>query len=454
MQEILLGLKTAYQLGQSKSYAIRKQRLKLLRTAILNHETEIYEALYKDLKKNKEEAYVTEIGMVVNEINYALKNLEYWMEPESVGTNLLNLPSSSKIYKEPLGVVLIIGPWNYPFQLCMNPLVGAIAAGNHIVLKPSEFASHTAAVMEKIIYSIFANDYIYVLQGDGATVINNALDNFRFDHIFYTGSTHVGKLIYKKAAEQLTAVTLELGGKSPTVVDETANLEVACKRIASVKFSNCGQMCVAPDYVLVHEAVKEKFIAVLKKTILNFYGEKPEENYNYGKIINETRFNRLIQLLGDSEIIFGGDSNKDLLYIAPTLVVPQSLEALNMQEEIFGPILPILTYKTKEEALSIIAKQPDPLSFYIYSNNAKAIDWWLNNVSFGGGAVNNSAWHLTNHHLPFGGIRNSGIGAYHGLSSFNTFTHRKAVLKTPTWFDPKIRYPNLSGKLKWFKKII
>jgi aldehyde dehydrogenase (NAD+) len=353
-----------------------------------------------------------------------------------------------------LGVVLIIGPWNYPFQLCMNPLVGAIAAGNHIVLKPSEFASHTAAVMEKIIYSIFAKDYIYVLQGDGATVINNALDNFRFDHIFYTGSTHVGKLIYKKAAEQLTAVTLELGGKSPTVVDETANLEVACKRIASVKFSNCGQMCVAPDYVLVHEAVKEKFIAVLKKTILNFYGEKPEENYNYGKIINETRFNRLIQLLGDSEIIFGGDSNKDLLYIAPTLVVPQSLEALNMQEEIFGPILPILTYKTKEEALSIIAKQPDPLSFYIYSNNAKAIDWWLNNVSFGGGAVNNSAWHLTNHHLPFGGIRNSGIGAYHGLSSFNTFTHRKAVLKTPTWFDPKIRYPNLSGKLKWFKKII
>ncbi|MBP6430580.1 MAG: aldehyde dehydrogenase family protein, partial [Ferruginibacter sp.] len=353
-----------------------------------------------------------------------------------------------------LGVVLIIGPWNYPFQLLINPLIGAIAAGNCVVLKASEFAPATAAVMKKIIESTFDKNYILFTEGDGATVVPAMLNNFTFDHIFYTGSTAVGKLIYKMAAENLTPVTLELGGKSPCVVEEDANIKVAARRIAVTKFSNCGQMCVAPDYVLVHERKKDELVTALKKAIIDFFSEDASTHYNYGKIINEKQFDRLTNYLQQGEVLIGGKTNKENLFIEPTIVDNISLEGSIMKDEIFGPILPILTYKTKEDALAIIEKNKNPLAFYVFTSSNKNEKFWMDNVAFGGGCVNNASWHLTNHNLPFGGRGFSGTGNYHGKSSFDTFSHKKAVMKTPTWFDPSIKYPPFKGKLKLFKWVI
>src|SRR5258705_4101227 len=274
----LTALRHYFENGDTKDYSFRKAQLKKLKTSILDHEQDLYDALYADLKKSPEETWVTETGMVIAELNTALKNLRNWMAPERVSTNLLNLPSSSKVLKEPLGVVLIIGPWNYPFQLLINPLIGAIAAGNCVVLKPSEFASATDAVMKKIIEDVFSPEYVLYVQGDGATVVPEMMNNFAFDHVFYTGSTIVGKIIYKMAAEKLVPVTLELGGKSPCIVESDANIKVAARRIAMTKFSNAGQMCVAPDYVLVHESIKEKFIETLKETVLKFFSDDPSTN--------------------------------------------------------------------------------------------------------------------------------------------------------------------------------
>ncbi|MBL0145194.1 MAG: aldehyde dehydrogenase [Chitinophagaceae bacterium] len=448
------NLKTYFKTSVTKPYKFRIEQLKKLRQSILNHEEDLYNALNTDLKKSKEETWVTETGMVLSELNAAIKHLKYWMEPERVGTNLLNLPSSSKIIPEPLGVVLIIGPWNYPFQLLINPLIGAIAAGNCVVLKPSEFAPATAAVMKKIIEENFVADYILFVEGDGATVVPAMLNNFTFDHIFYTGSTVVGKLIYKMAAENLTPVTLELGGKSPCVVEEDANIKIAAKRIAITKYSNCGQMCVAPDYVLVHESKKDELVAALKKSIVSFFSEDAANNYNYGKIINTKQFDRIVGYLQQGTILHGGKTNRDLLFIEPTMVDNISLEDSIMKDEIFGPILPILSYKTKEEALAIIEKNKNPLAFYVFTSSNKNENFWVDNIAFGGGCVNNASWHLTNHNLPFGGRGFSGMGSYHGKSSFDTFTHKKAVMKTPTWFDPSIKYPPFKGKLKLFKWVI
>ena len=376
------------------------------------------------------------------------------MQPEHVETNLLNLPSTSKVIKEPLGVVLIIGPWNYPFQLLINPLVGAIAAGNCVVLKPSEFASATDAVMKKIIEDVFLPEYILYVQGDGATVVPQMMNNFSFDHIFYTGSTTVGKIIYKMAAEKLVPVTLELGGKSPCIVESDANINVAARRIAMTKFSNAGQMCVAPDYVIVHESIKEKFIVRIKEAVQKFFSNKPEESYNYGKIINEKQFDRIAGYLSNSKIIFGGRMDKKNLFIEPTLLDEVKVNDPVMRDEIFGPVLPVLSFKTKDDALKIIEQHPNPLAFYVFTSSKAKEDDWLGSVAFGGGCVNNASWHLTNHHLPFGGRGFSGTGNYHGKYSFDTFSHKKAVMKTPTWFDPAIKYPPFKGKLKLFKWVI
>jgi aldehyde dehydrogenase (NAD+) len=440
--------------GITKTYAFRKEQLKKLKTSILNHEQDLYDALYADLKKSPEETWVTETGLVISELNAAIKDLHLWMQPEKVDTNLLNLPSTSKVLKEPLGVVLIIGPWNYPFQLLINPLIGAIAAGNCVVLKPSEFAPATNAVMKKIIGDVFPPEYILYVQGDGATVIPGMMNNFTFDHVFYTGSTVVGKIIYKMAAEKLVPVTLELGGKSPCVVESDANIKVAARRIAMTKFSNAGQMCVAPDYVLVHESIKEKFIEEIKQTVQKFFTDKPERSYNYGKIINQKQFDRIAGYLSNSKIIFGGRMDKQNLFIEPTLLDEVKLDDPVMKEEIFGPVLPVLPFKTKQEALKIIEQHRNPLAFYIFTSSKTKEEDWLNSVAFGGGCVNNASWHLTNHHLPFGGRGFSGTGNYHGKYSFDTFSHKKAVMKTPTWFDPSIKYPPFKGKLKLFKWVI
>lgn len=443
-----------FQSGATQSYAFRKQQLINLKNEVEKHEEAIYEALYADLHKSKEECWVTENGFFLTELKDALANLKNWMEPEAVPTNLLNLPSSSKVVREPLGVVLIIGPWNYPFQLLFTPLMGAIAAGNCVVLKPSEFAPATALVMQKIIAACFPPEQVMYVAGDGATVIPEMMNHFNFDHVFYTGSTSVGKIIYKMAAEKLIPVTLELGGKSPCVVEADANISVAAKRIAMPKYSNAGQMCVAPDYVLVHESKKEELIAALKKAIPQFYGADAANEDGYGRIINAKQFDRIISYLGDGTIVYGGKHNRDQLFIEPTILVDINLNSAIMKEEIFGPLLPILTFNTMEEAKAIIAQNPNPLAFYVFTSSSIQEKAWINAIPAGGTCVNTASLHLTNPNLPFGGRGFSGTGSYHGKYSFDTFSHKKAVMKTPTWFDPALKYPPFTGKLKLLKWLV
>ena len=449
-----MQMRNYFDSGITKPYAFRKEQLKKLQAAVKKYEQPLHEALFTDLKKSPEECWVTETGFLQSEISNILKHLKGWMLPEMVSTNLLNLPSKSYVLQEPLGVVLIISPWNYPFQLLMTPLAGAMAAGNCVVLKSSEFAPATSAVMKQMIEETFDKNYIQFVEGDGAVVIPDMMNNFTFDHVFYTGSTAVGKIIYKMAAERLVPVTLELGGKSPCIVESDANIKVAARRIAMTKFSNAGQMCVAPDYVLVHENKKEALVAALKSTITKFFGDKAEESYNYSKIINERQFNRLVNYLPQGNILHGGRTDKDKLFIEPTVVDNVNMESAIMNDEIFGPILPVISFNTKEEALKIIEQHKNPLAFYVFTSSSAKEKDWLNSVAFGGGCVNNASWHLTNHHLPFGGRGFSGTGSYHGKNSFDTFSHKKAVMKTPTWFDPSIKYPPFKGKLGLFKWVI
>ena len=453
-KSILENMRQYFETGVTRSYEFRREQLTRFRDSIVKNEKSIHAALYEDLKKSPEECWVTETGIVLSELNNILKNLRTWMEPEPVATNLLNMPSRSRIMREPLGIVLVIGPWNYPFQLLLNPFIGAMAAGNCMVLKPSETAPATSHVMKGIIESIFPPEYVSYIEGDGATVIPAMMNHFRFDHVFYTGSTAVGKLVYKMAAERLTPVTLELGGKSPCVVEQDANIGIAARRIAVTKFSNAGQMCIAPDYVLIHESRKEEFLEAMKKVIRQFFGERPEDSYSYCRIINEKQFDRVINYMNEGKIFHGGRHNRSILFIEPTVLTDISMDADVMNEEIFGPVLPVIGFHTAEEARKIIAMNPEPLSFYIYTSSRKKEKEWLDAVPAGGGCVNNSSWHFTNKFLPFGGRGNSGNGQYHGKYSFDTFSHRKSIMKTPTWFDPSIRYPPFKGKLRLFKWVI
>jgi aldehyde dehydrogenase (NAD+) len=443
-----------FESGATRTYSFRAEQLSRLKRAILRNENEINAALYQDLKKSKEEAYATETGLVIAEINYILKNLRAWILPKPTGTDLVNFPSGSKIYRDPYGVVLIIAPWNYPLQLLLIPLVGAIAGGNCAVLKPSELAPATAAIIEKMISETFPPEFVKVIQGDGATVVPSMMNSFRFDYLMYTGSVPVGKSIYQLAARDLIPVTLELGGKSPAVVEEDADLRAAARRIALGKFINVGQTCVAPDYVLVHASVKDKLVAHLKKEILRFYGQDPAASYDYGKIINEKRFDRLTGYLKEGTILHGGQTDRSRLYIAPTLLEHVSEDAAIMNEEIFGPILPILTFTSFGNALQVVQRNPNPLSFYLFTSDKKKEKNWIGRLSFGGGCINNTVWQFSNPHMPFGGVGNSGIGHLHGKYSFETFTRLKPVLKTPTWFDPSLKYPSYKGRLNFFKWII
>ncbi|MBN8782100.1 MAG: aldehyde dehydrogenase [Sphingobacteriales bacterium SCN 48-20] len=450
----LQQLRDYFNAGHTRSYAFRRQQLQALKKAVQTHEDALQAALYQDLHKSPEEAWVTETGFLLNEINYAIRHLREWMEPKKVGTNLLNLPSGSSIHAEPLGVVLIVAPWNYPLQLLLTPLVGAIAAGNCVVLKASEFAPATAAVIKKMIADFFDPSYILYTEGNGAEVVPAMMNNFRFDHVFYTGSTTVGKLVYKMAAEKLVPVTLELGGKSPCVIEADADLKVAARRIAMTKFSNAGQMCIAVDYVLIHESVKDKWVEEMKKALKIFFSGNPEQSHEYGRIINHRQYDRISGYLQQGKLLHGGKQNRDTLYIEPTLLTDISTGASVMEEEIFGPVLPVIGFNDKKEALDIIAKHPDPLAFYVYTSDKKKAAQWLQDVPSGNACINNSSLHATNHHLPFGGRGNSGIGAYHGHHSFNIFSHRKGVLRTPTWFDPAMKYPPFKGKLKLLKWLV
>jgi aldehyde dehydrogenase (NAD+) len=454
MKERLQLLRKFFDDYSTLSYEFRKQQLQKLKAAVVQHEKELFDALYSDLKKSAEESWVTEVGFLIAEINHTLKHLRDWMKPTKVRTNLVNIPSQSSVYKEPLGVVLIIGPWNYPLQLLFTPLVGAIAAGNCAVLKPSEFAPATAAVMKKIVEENFSSDYIQYAEGDGSIVVPEMVNSFRFDHIFYTGSTEVGRQVYEMAAKQLIPVTLELGGKSPCIVESDANLSVSAKRIALAKFSNAGQMCVAPDYLLVHHSVKEKFLRSLKKAVHHFFSEDASLSANYGRIVNEIQFNRLVSYLQHGKIVYGGRYDSAKLYIEPTIIEGVPLDSTVMGEEIFGPVLPVLYFDNFQQAKEIIDQNANPLALYVFTESSEKERQWIEKVAFGGGCVNNVSWQLTNFNLPFGGRGNSGTGAYHGKYSFNVFSHQKAIMKTPTWFDPKIKYPPFEGKLALFKKII
>jgi aldehyde dehydrogenase (NAD+) len=454
MQQQLENMRKYFRDGHTRSYEFRIAQLKKLKQLILDHEEEINQALYLDLKKSKEEVWATEIGFVIAEINLAISQLQHWMQPRKVSTNLLNFPSRSYILPEPLGIVLIISPWNYPFQLLLKPLVGAIAAGNCMVLKSSEHAPATSTLMNKMITSAFENRFICFVEGDGAIVIPDMMNHFAFDHVLFTGSTAVGKEIYKMAAQHLVPVTLELGGKSPCVVEHDADLKVAARRIVFSKFSNCGQMCIAPDYVLVHDSIKDKFVEVLKQTIKDFFTDEPQSQEHYGKIINSRQFNRILNYLSQGKILHGGRFEAEHLYIEPTLIEVSDMRAAVMNEEIFGPVLPIIGFNQQQQALDLIEQHKNPLAFYVFTQSSKLANFWMQQVPAGGGCINNTTLHITNHELPFGGRGYSGIGSYQGKKSFETFSHMKSVLRSPTWFDPKIKYPPFKGKLGLFKKLI
>lgn len=443
-----------FESGSTLAYPFRKKQLNRLLETILTYEEAINAALYADLKKSKEETWATETGLVIHEIKGALHHLKKWMRPQSVPAGLVTFPSSAKIYKDPLGVVLIIAPWNYPLQLILIPLAGAIAAGNCVVVKPSELAPATEKILIKIIEESFDENYVKVITGNGADVIPVMMQQFKFNHIFYTGSTLVGKAIYKLAADDLVPVTLELGGKSPCIVYDDAAIKVAAKRIILGKFLNAGQTCVAPDYVLVQQHVKTQLLEALKVAIQEFYTDDPAASRDYGKIINEKRFHKLVSYLKPERLFYGGKYDQANLYIAPTLITNLSLDDDLMREEIFGPILPVLSFGTTQEAFQVVRRNENPLALYLFTKNKKVEEEWIKNIPFGGGCINNTVWQFANEHFPFGGIGNSGWGAYHGKHSFNQFTHLKPVLKSATAIDPALKYPPFKGKMKWFKKLI
>lgn len=430
----------------------RKEILTRLLNAVIVHENEIVNALKADFNKPEFETVVTETSYVISDLKYTIKNLSNWAKPKRIFPFVLNIPSSDTIYKEPYGKVLVIAPWNYPFQLALCPVIAAVAAGNQVVVKPSELTSHTAAIIQKIISEVFTIDHVEVIQGD-VKVATQLLEQ-RWDYIFFTGSVAVGKIVAKAAANYLTPVTLELGGKNPCIVDETANLQLAAKRIVWGKFINAGQTCIAPDYILVHQKNKLKFLEFLKEEITNAYGENPEISVDFARIINSKNWSRLVKMIETQKVIFGGKYNSETNYLAPTLIEENNLDSLIMQDEIFGPLLPILTYESEAEIELIISKYEKPLGFYIFSERKKFCDAIIAKYSFGGGCINDTMIHFSNKKLPFGGVGNSGIGAYHGKLSFDIFSHHKGVVKKATWIDLPLRYAPYKGKLATVKKIL
>lgn len=439
--------------GKTKSYEFRIEQLNKLKNVIKNNEREILEALYKDLGKPAFEAFTSEIGVMYEEINFAVKNLKTWMKPEKVNTPLVLQPSRSVIYSEPLGVVLIIGPWNYPFQLLLAPLVGAISAGNCAIIKPSDQSKHISDTVKKLIDENFSKEYISVVQGPGAMIGPMLIERFRFDYIFFTGSPSVGKKIAEMAAKHLTPVTLELGGKSPVIVDKDANIDLSAKRLTWAKYFNAGQTCVCPDYLLVHESIKNKFVNRMEHYIKEFFGDDPEKSNNFGRIINKKRFNILSSYLKQGNIITGGQINENSLYIAPTIMDNISFDDKIMGEEIFGPIIPVMTFNNITEVVSIIRKNRYPLAVYLYTNNEKSEKFIIENIEFGGGCINNSMMHLMNSNVPFGGVGFSGMGMYHGKYSFDTFSHKKSIIKTKPYLDQSLRYaPYNDRKMNLAKK--
>ena len=429
----------------------RKQTLVKLLISVQKHEEEIIKALYNDFKKPAFEAVVSETAYIVSELNHTIKNINKWAKPNMVLPSLLNFPSTDYIYKEPYGKVLIIAPWNYPYQLALCPLIAAVAAGNQVIVKPSELTPNTSSIVAKIISETFDENHVKCVEG-GVEITQELLAQ-RWDYIFFTGSVAVGKIVAKAAAENLTPVTLELGGKNPCIIDATANLKLAAKRIVWGKFLNAGQTCIAPDYLLVSNKIKSDFIELIKKEIIDAYGENPENSPDFPRIINQKNWNRLTEMLKGESILAGGKSNNQDYYLAPTLLDEPSLDSLVMKDEIFGPILPVLSFENEADLVSIISRYEKPLSLYIFSNDNPFAKKIIQNYSFGGGCINDTVVYFSNKRLPFGGVGHSGIGAYHGKLSFSTFTHYKAIVKRANWLDIPTRYAPYKGKLKSVKKL-
>lgn len=430
----------------------RINKLKVLRKAIIENESLILKALKEDLNKSDFEGYETEIGIVLDEIRYIIKNLKSWAKPKKVKTPLTQFISTSYIYPEPYGITLIIAPWNYPFQLVMAPLIGSISAGNCSIIKPSEYAPHTSKIISKIISDNFEEEFIAVVEG--GIEVNKALLKEKFDYIFFTGSVNVGKIVMEAASRHLTPVTLELGGKSPCIVDEDADIDLAAKRIVWGKFLNAGQTCVAPDYLYLHKNIKDYFIKSAIKYIKEFFGENPLKSEDYPRIINIKHFNRLKNLLKEGDILYGGDFDEEKLYIAPTIIDNITWEDSVMQEEIFGPILPLLVFEELDEVIETVNTHPKPLALYYFSNDKEKQKRVISEISFGGGCINDTIVHLATPYLPFGGVGNSGMGSYHGKASFDTFSHKKSVLKKSNLIDIPLRYPPYKGKIKLLRKIL
>jgi aldehyde dehydrogenase (NAD+) len=439
--------------GATRPYAFRKKQLTVLKSAIQSAVPKIIEAMHRDLRKSEFEAVGTEIGPVLTEIRHTMANLRDWMRPQRMPTPLMFFPSRSVVYPDPLGVVLSIGPWNYPFLLLMSTVVSAIAGGNTAILKPSEEAPHTAKVIEDLVRAHFPEEYIAVIQGPGHIVGTELIEQYHFDHIFFTGSVAVGKRIMQMAARHLSPVTLELGGKSPCIIEPDARLDYAARKVAWSKLINAGQTCVAPDYVLVHESVREAFVEKLKSSFRNMLGDQPQQSPDFGRLINRKRYEAVWRLMQHGEITYGGESDADDLYIAPTILERVSPEHPVMQEEIFGPVLPVISYRSREEVLQWIERNPYPLALYVYTSRRDTSDFYIRNVRFGGGCVNNGVIHLGNPDIPFGGVGYSGLGQYHGKYGFDTFTRPKSVLTSRTWFDVPLWYAPYGNTAKWIRKI-
>ena len=449
--DILQQQKTFFNTHATKDLDFRKAQLQKLKKLVKSNEKLLYDAIYQDFGKSEFETFGTEISFVYKDIDYYLKNLKSFAKPKSVLTNIVNQMGSSKIVFEPLGNCLVIGAWNYPYQLTLTPVIAAIAAGNTCMIKPSELPENTMKAMAKLINENFDPQFLYVVEG--GVEETTAILKLRFDKIFFTGSPRVGKIVYKAAAEHLTPVTLELGGKSPAFVTEKADLQIAAKRIVWGKFINAGQTCVAPDYLYVAENIKAKFLKVLIEEI-------KKRNYtdnvdHYCKIINERNFDRLEKMIDREKMVFGGETNREKRYISPTVLDNVTWEDAVMQEEIFGPILPILTYKNLETAMQTVVEGEKPLSAYLFSNDAKEQKLFTEKLSFGGGCINDTLMHLSNDRLPFGGVGNSGIGHYHGKFGFEAFSHQKAILKKSNYLEPELKYPPYSdAKLNILKKLL
>ena len=434
------------------SIELRKEKLKQLLSVVIKHEQEIIDALYLDFKKPEFESILTETSYVISDIKNAIKNINNWAKPKKIIPSLFNFPSSDFILSEPYGKVLIIAPWNYPYQLALCPLIAAVCAGNQVVLKPSELTLNTSKIIAKIVAQVFDKNHVEVVEG-GVDVSEKLLSQ-RWDYIFFTGSVAVGKIVAKAAAVYMTPVTLELGGKNPCIINADCNIKLTAKRIVWGKFLNAGQTCIAPDYLLVEEKIKLKLIEAIQLEIELAYGKNPETSPDFPRIVNAKNWERLTKFLENETILIGGETNKNDNYIAPTLLDESKIDSLVMKDEIFGPILPIISYQNETEIEAIISKYEKPLALYVFSTNSKWAKEMMTKYSFGGGCINDTIIHFSNDKLPFGGVGNSGIGAYHGKLNFDTFSHKKGIVKKGLWLDLTLRYAPYQNKLKTLKKLL